>query len=384
LKNYTFIPSALGILPSETVQGSEWYRVVQPLRALEKVGWRTAVVTEKDFHAAIAGGSQPWTNWQFILTQRVAGTEKIRSWNKAAIGLRALGHVVISDYDDDYTNQHRVVLSEPMESLRGFSGLITSTPYLTRVMKTYHQTVQTVPNRINFPQMAGFRRHFPKNWTVIGLTGSKTHIDDWKPAVKAVLQILSEHENVRVFCTGYIPQELLGHPKLLRLSDAGYQEEDNQKFLPITQYPFIHANIDILLCPVDPLDRFNWSKSGIKAIEGMASARKVAGQAGGSFVIASDDLPCYQGIVVDGKTGIVVDHHDVGAWVQSIAVAINEVEFRHRVQLSGHQHCLGQFDLLSNIRERVAAFEEIYKADQATFKKTFRNSVAALDLNQEN
>lgn len=354
----------LGVTPSRHVGGVEAYRVLFPLRKMEQIGHKTAIYEAKDLWGMVQDGVNPFLHVDMVVFQRLFDLpgHDAAAWTPFLKLARAAGCSLVVDYDDDYTNEHRKVHDGSIPDLSHFSAVTVSTPYLKRVMKRYSRNVVVLPNLV-YPEVLNqpFKRMI--EGTVIGLTGSATHEQDWQVVVPVLQEIVKVHPQVKVFCSGYVPE---GVPNLVTLRDLGFQpdRDTNNFFLPLEAYGFILRNIDILLAPVDPADRFNWSKSNIKAIEGQCSARPVGESIGGCSVIASGDLPNYRDAIQHGVTGLLVDHHNPKAWFEAIDKNISDVEWRHKTQIAGHESCLRQWNIHTRIGERVAAYSDIREWDR--------------------
>lgn len=350
------------------------YRVVYPLRAMETQGHRTEVMSLKDLQAMAFNQDSEMLSYDIYMFSRLLGdVNDQKAFADFLEQLRQLGKTVIVDYDDDYTNIHRVVHDGALGGLQNASALSTSTEYLRQVMKPYCKEVFVAKNLIVPELFNKFPRIFEP--LVIGLTGSVTHIKDWQAVYEPLTQVLSEHPEVRIFCSGLVPDVFKGHPQLLTLRDL-VSSWDPDAFVQLRDYGLIHRNIDILLCPVDPADKFNWSKSNLKAIEGQASLRDIDNVRAGSFVIATKDLPIYRDAIVHGQTGLLVNHLDKVGWYSSLKRAISDVEFRKGVQKAGYQSCMTNFNIHTKVVQRVAALRHIRAMDLRSFHR-FMAAVAA-------
>lgn len=360
----------LGIIPTERVGACEAYRCTYPLRKMADLGHKTAVFSAAAIKKMLDDGKHPWDGADVICFQRltVKGPEDEIFFEVPKL-LRAMGKTVLMDYDDDYTNDHRQVHDGILAGLEHFSAITVSTPYLKSVMKRYNKNVTVIPNLIVPEMFTGFRRVI--DGLVIGLTGSQTHREDWKAVYGPLRNICSRFPEVKLFCSGYVPDELQDIPNLVTIRHL-FPEIDAKTdnfFVPLAQYGGILTNVDILLCPVNPRDKFNWSKSNLKAIEGQAS---------NCLVIASGDVPCYRDAIQYGKTGLFVDHNDAAGWESSIATAITDVELRHKLSQAGHGSALKNFNIHTQVRERVVAYEDIRRMDSKQRRNIEASVVAAL------
>lgn len=346
------------------IGGCEAYRMMYPSHALELLGAKCSVIFMGKLAEIAESREDLLIDFNLVVFQRMTcAEEKDQQDLRAAIAsFRARGMAVVVDYDDDYTNEHRHVTEGIFPDFAPFSSVTVSTPYLAGVMKKNKAgSVHVMPNGI-VPEIMDGRQYYRvlKKLTV-GLTGSKTHALDWVPAEKALLELIEEGLPISVFVSGYIPELLKEKPGVVTMRDLVPEADRDDFFIPLNSYGGIHANIDILLCPVDPNDKFNWSKSNLKAIEGMASAREINGRLGGSCVIATGgDLPVYQDVVIHEKTGLLINnHYSVEEWKHAIRKVAMNVEYRNKLQIAGYQLCMKRFDVTKLARKRLATYTEL-------------------------
>lgn len=377
--------TVLGVLANvEKAHGCEAYRLMYPLRALEMLGCSVSVAKGDEIVASFEKNRNPLRGVDVMLFQRLIvknpkEKEAVSVFTKA---FRAAGIAILVDYDDDYTNQHMKVTDGVLPDLREYSAVSVSTPELAELMRPLSSKTVVHPNGI-VPELFDtrrFKRFIPK--LSIGLTGSESHKEDWKPAVQAVKSILSKRKDVNVFVSGYVPEDLKGVPGVRTLREFVSNADRDNFFVDLDSYGGIHANIDILLCPVDPKNGFNHYKSNLKSIEGMASARSFGGKTGGSCVIATGgDLPIYKNSVLHGETGLLIDdHHNPDAWEAAIMEVANNVELRNKLQIAGYQHCMKHFTVHKFAEERLATYRRLayeakrdsskYMAELALLEKT--------------
>ena len=299
---------AIFIIPdAKKIGGCEAYRMMYPARAIELLGADCDVVSIEDISKAMEAGLNPLLDYDIVIFQRIIVlNEKDDELLGISLStLRANGVACVIDYDDDYSNEYRVVANGYLPNLKMCSAITTSTDYLAGRIKKTNANVIKLKNAI-VPELMNASRYFRViKGLSVGLTGSKSHENDWLPAEQAVLELIDEGLPITVFVSGYIPPSMKGKKNVVTLRDLVPEAEADDFFIDLNSYGGIHANIDILLCPVNPDDKFNWSKSNLKAIEGMASERNINGKKGGSCIIATGgDLPVYKDAVIHGKTGI--------------------------------------------------------------------------------
>ena len=356
---------------TDDIGACEVYRTVYPFKALDAAGHKVDVLRASQFWKLLQDNKYPWKNADIITFQRLilGKDEKQANFSEPALMTREAGVCVVVDYDDDYTNAHRIVHTGTMPDLHDFSGVTVSTPHLKEVMIPYSSRVDVLNNAVNFDILAPFKRvEYLDGKTVIGLTGSATHREDWKIVIEPLLAVTKEHPDVVVFISGYFPEELVGVPGFIGLKDIDptIKAETNNFFVPIHEYGAILAQIDILLCPVDPSDKFNWSKSGLKAMEGQASRRDINGANGGCAVIATGDLPIYRDVIRHGSTGFLTNHNSQKEWYDYIKVLVNSIQLRNNFQVAGYNSARKLFDVSSkrSIDRRVSVYENIIAGDR--------------------
>jgi len=247
-----------------------------------------------------------------------------------------LKQVVVGEYDDDHWGSRDLGYQEYVDLARMFlqelDAITVTTPYMRRLVKEYAPDVPiyVLPNAVNFGEWQGWKRwkRWPQGYTVLALTGSITHYQDWKVLRDVIPRILKERDDVALLLQGFIPDYFEDLPYVY----PGHVYAD-RNFVQYEDYPGIIRQADIVLAPVDPEDRFNWAKSNIKAVEGMAAGRELSnGSVGGAAIIASP-LAYYKEAVY-GR-GIIADH-EPDAWYSAIMQLVNDKELRMRYQQLGH------------------------------------------------
>ena len=355
---------ALFVIPDgNKIGGCEAYRLMYPARAIEMLGAEVSIMDMQQITSEMNQGRNVVLFHDLVVFHRIAARdeEEEKALRMATMAMRAAGIAVVVDYDDDYTNEHRHVRDGKLPDFSLYSAVSVSTPHLAGIMKGLGANVVHHKNGIVPELMDGDRYLRVIKGLCVGLTGSNSHKTDWLPAEQALLELVDEGLPITVFVSGYVPPSLKGKKNVVTMRDLMPGVDRDDFFVPLNSYGGIHANIDILLCPVDPKDKFNWSKSNLKAIEGMASRRDVGGKPGGSCVIATGgDLPIYKDVVIHEKTGLLVENHDdVSEWKAAIARIAMNVELRNKLQIAGHQLCMKRFDVTKLARERLATYQEL-------------------------
>lgn len=355
---------ALFLIPDRgRLGGCEAYRLMYPARAIEMLGAEVTIIDMEQLAEELVSGRNIVLLHDLVVMHRtvVMNDKEKEALKKSMIAMRANGVAVVVDYDDDYTNQHRHVHEGSLPDYSLFNAVSVSTPELVKLMKGFDANVVHHKNGI-VPELMDAARYLRViKGLSVGLTGSASHKNDWLPAEQAVLELVEEGLPITIFVSGYIPESLKNKKNVVTMRDLMPGVDRDDFFVPLNSYGGIHANIDILLCPVNPDDKFNYYKSNLKAIEGMASRRDVGGKPGGSCVIATGgNLPIYKDAVIHEKTGLLIeDHHSVAEWKVAIAKVAMNVELRNKLQIAGHQLCMKRFDVTKLARERLATYQQL-------------------------
>lgn len=269
--------------------------------------------------------------------------------------IRAWKHKAVFEVDDDFTNRYREVHNggpNMLETMAACDAMTVSTHYLKKLME--HET--GVPAYVckNYVSIAAFKdgeveRRMPG--LSIGITGSPTHMEDWRVLETVIPRILAEFPETFLLIGGF-------HPDYLP------EEGARVKYIDFMPYPIYTASMramDIILCPVDPDDRFNDGKSPIKAIEGNAAYRLIDGKPAGAAVIATRN-PVYREWIVDGLNGLLVDHTPE-AWYQAIRTLITDQALRKRLSYSGYQYACKHGDIETGWKDWARAYRAIARGE---------------------
>lgn len=329
-------PRVLGILneqPDHRLIGCSWYRCIIPLKAMEQAGFIDHTLMTVEKFNQLRGEKrlvETLAGYDAVMFQRIIETRDEAgrmNWTNGATTMRAMGIAVIADYDDDYTNEYRDVGAD-LPDLSAFSLVTVSTPYVRDQTLREHPNanIAVLPNMVVPSMFEGAPRAVPP--LVVGLTGSKSHKNDWDVVAPVLLRVQKAVPSIRIICAGYVPDSLKDIPGLITMKELlGDAAPSEDTFVSFHQYGgIVMKNIDILLCPVDPADKFSWGRSGIKALEGMAA---------GAVPIVTGDVPCYAGVVQDGVNGFMVRHEDAEAWYRRIMALINDPMLRMRMKRAG-------------------------------------------------
>jgi glycosyltransferase involved in cell wall biosynthesis len=345
---------------------------------MAKQGHIAAEITSPELVYYVRMGVEIWKDFDIILLQRLLVEKDADAGvlRQLPLLLRGAGLTVIVDYDDDITNEHRTVSQGIIPDLTALSGIIVSTQFLKQRLSKLNDCVIVLPNLVPFDMFKGFKRAL--EGPVISIDGSVTHEKDWE-VLAAPLYSLAQRHKFTLLVAGHMPEYLKGLPNLVTPGDFIAGLPNGELSVALKDYGVIKANADIQLCPVDPDDLFNHSKSGLKAMEAQASARDVGdGRTGGCAVIASGDLPIYHDAVEDGKTGLLVNHHSELQWERAIERLLTDVQVRRDLQVAGYEHCKRHFSVETRVSDRVAAYRKIIERDRRNHYKTMAGVAALL------
>lgn len=347
--------------------GCEIYRVTMPFHYLEKKGhWKADWSFFDDIYEDVRRyGPTYWRKFfdtydLFVFPRFYTKPEYQAQLNDVFDVFHQLGKPIIYEVDDDYTNQYRhVVDGSAMDVARRCDAITVTTPYLAETMKRETSIEPYVLPNCVAPDVwhtlpSGTFRYGDK--VVIGLTGSQTHVEDWR-VLETVLPKVLQNDNVHLILMGYHPDYLKGLPNTSYLPG-----------LPYEHYAQVIQHCDIILTPVND-DGFNMGKSPIKAVEGMSARRKVGYNMGGAAVISSDH-PIYTLAIQHGKTGIITPHTPE-AWLDYINLLVEDEAYRHELQIQGHAWAVKHHD----ISKKWALWQNVY---DATLRKTNPRTTASM------
>lgn len=270
--------------------------------------------------------------------------------------IRHKGKKIVYEVDDDYTNRYREVVDGDAIAIATASDAITvSTPllakYMTEITGRPSHVAQNCIDPVLWRDLVVPPNPMFEGKTVIGLTGSPTHAKDWEVVAEPLRNITNRHDDVIVLVMGC-------HPDYLK----GLNNTNHLKFVAYPYYAQIIRHCDIILAPVDPNDRFNLSKSPIKAIEGMGATKELSnGKMGGAAVIATGN-PVYRMAIKDGKTGLLVEHTPE-AWEAAIESLVSDPHYSNRIRRNGWKHVYKNFNIQNEWKQWASAYSKVLLAD---------------------
>lgn len=308
----------LALLPEQPqITGVTYTRVTGPLWKLKERGHHIDWMTWGVARESAKQRKGQVTRYDMYLLQRAGDTDG-RTISLVET-LRAAGKKVVWETDDDYTNEYRQVLEADAVTVANLCNAVTvSTPSLREQM-IKHMTepmpyVYLLQNCIDldFWDHMKWQRVVPNHLTV-GMVGTRTHGEDWKLASPALHRLAGEFPEVHFVIGGFLPDYLDDLPRMTYLPSVEYQ-----------YYPAMCKQIDIGLAPLVPDDPFNWSKSGIKAMEYWAS---------GAAVVASKAKP-YERVYNEDRMLMASNDEE---WYQAIKRLITSEEERRLMAQCGRE-----------------------------------------------
>jgi len=263
---------------------------------------------------------------------------------------QARGAKTIYETDDDLLGETRDFGFGPFveNTVQFVDALTVSTPELGVRMAQLGKRVYVLPNHLNteFYRKTSMEAKRLDPRLTIGLAGTRTHWGDWIFVKEPLMRIAKEHPEVRIVCGGYLPEYLKEIPGIQQLPEVS-----------ILNYPGMLAQMDIRLCPLDPDDEFNESKSCIAALEAMAAARKSAhGTVTGAVPICCKELPMYKRVIKHRKNGMLAARDE---WYEVISEVIEDEHLRRKMAKAGPAWVKANRDIRRGAQLWAAAYREI-------------------------
>lgn len=250
------------------------------------------------------------------------------------------GGLCVFDTDDDLTEEFRELDGkgdEFLETCKAFDLVTVSTPFLAdRIERHLGYRPIVLPNQIDvdwFRETSAEGKRMVDGLTV-GFIGTSSHEDDWIYPVEALKRIGEEYPEITVIAAGYTPKYLYDLPNLRSLGGVPYYG-----------YPALIRQLDIVCCSLDDEDVFNLSKSGIKALEAMASERVLPnGRKGGAVPICTD-MTLYRRVVNHGHNGYLTSND---RWYEALKHVIENEQERLAVAQRGYKWVKKNRDIRDN------------------------------------
>ncbi len=170
-------------------------------------------------------------------------------------------------------------------------------------------------------------------------SGTPTHDRDFAEIVPALLQVMKRNAALRLRLVGPcpIPAELVDfQPRIERIP-----------FVPWRKLPFLLADVDINLAPLETGNPFASCKSEIKYLEAASV---------GAPTIASA-IPAYREAIMPGETGLLAKTRD--EWAEAIAELAGNHSLRREMGEKAHLHVLENYHPLAGGRRLQSILQEI-------------------------
>jgi glycosyltransferase involved in cell wall biosynthesis len=327
----------------KSITGVTFVRITGPLAYLRQAGHFIDWMPYSYAREAARQGRGEIGKYDLFILQRAGDTDgKLLSLVDA---FHRASKKLIWESDDDYTNEYRSVLkADAISVARACDAITVSTPGLREQMRKHigpeGPPIYLLQNCIDFnfwdKAMDEHSRTVPQ--VSIGMIGTPTHYDDWMLAAKALYRIGEERPEVNFVVGGFLPQYLQDLPNLTYLEPVQYQ-----------QYPGMVRQIDIGLAPLEPDDPFNWSKSGIKAMEYWCS---------GAAVVASNAKP-YQRVYGPERMLLAETDDD---WYRHITALLDNPSQRQEMAAAGREWVRINRNMERNAPFWWDAYMELFRA----------------------
>jgi len=337
----------LGILPVP------YYRVAMPLEALRQMaGWKTRNYDQtaliSAFRLSYKVGRDPdefVSGFDLYVLSRLYGGEHRDEFFDL---IHEKGGLIVFDTDDDLTEEYRNLDGrgeEFIDTIIECDAVTVSTDYLAgQIRKHTNHNPIVLPNHVNFEWFSERSLNTSKKYDglVIGVLGTETHYKDWEHLVPVFDRLSREYDDVVILSGGYCPEYM--------------EKYEHIPFVPYSQYPCLMRQFDIVCCALEPIDGFNLSKSSVKALESMASARRLSNGAIGGAVAVCTDMPVYQKTVRDKYNGFLVNNDE---WYETLKELIENERLRNKVAVSGHRWVRKNRDMAKGYKLWRRAYRDI-------------------------
>jgi RimJ/RimL family protein N-acetyltransferase/glycosyltransferase involved in cell wall biosynthesis len=352
---------------------STYIRLLSPLRWLEARGGVRVIVTAETVlrpsRRALAGGllrgsleyvrahdeaCRALQTADVVVVQRstsLAGLDVTRLAREAGAG-------IVYECDDDFleiapeTESVGAYYNRPevrrafVEHLRGADIVTTTTATLEQAFNVWANDVRTPPNCVDASYLSPGPRRISHEAVVVGYAGTVTHGADFACVSAAVRRILDEYSGrMRAQFMGFIPDELAGRPEV--------------EFIPYTEdYAGFLGN----------LSRADWSfaiapLADLPANRGKTDNKyREYGACGIPAVYSASTA--YSGSVVDGRTGLLVEHTEQG-WYEGLKKMAEDVGLRERIAVAAREDVLARYTVAGAARAWLDVLHDAAAARRA-------------------
>lgn len=335
------IRSIIG-LPAD-LTGCGNYRIMNPLKALSRLGIDTYITTEAVPEAVrghdIALFQRPIYDAapQLIEIVKATGGLALVETDDLLEGVQSDNPAIRTHY------RGSAALKSYTRSIASASGLTVTTPELAQHYSGVNPNVATLPNLIDFGYRPWPKPKFNEGKTIrLGWSGGVSHAADLAIMGRVIAAALSAH-----------PQLIYSHygpPEILKAMTIHYGiSEDRCELIecrPFEWHPEGLSGIDIGLAPIEN-NEFNRSKSPVKLMEYSAV---------GVPFVASKVAP-YARHTDEGKDGFLAD--TPAEWAEAIGTLVEDTERRREMATYAYEKAKTNFDLDRGIHQYIEAFERL-------------------------
>lgn len=310
------------------VTAIHYYRALLPLKIVsERLDYELVAMTPDEVRRAACLGPTErdllLNSFDCYWLSRLQRKEGLDEFIKT---IREYNSKIIFDTDDDLTDRFRDLGSgdDFLATARQADMVTVSTPYLAKVMGKHLDCKPVVlPNYLDtkwFSATSLTAERLSDKITV-GFVGTASHYQDWIHATPAIME-LATHADVEIIVAGYTPDYLQGMPNMREIGGVSYP-----------WYPGVMRQFDIVCCALDHQDKFNKSKSAVKALEAMCAARELPnGKIGGAVPVCTD-VKLYRRVVNRGN-GVLISNSD---WYPALKELVNNSILRQKLAVQGHR-----------------------------------------------
>lgn len=274
----------------------------------------------------------------FVLNRMTAFAHEATLAKDLIDALRVYGAKIVYEVDDDYTGRYRVTPSgrSCLPYIYEVDAITVSTPGLASELQSLvpDTPIHVLPNYLPVEAFASESEKTTRTDQRLSIyvAGSDAHFLDWQVLEDVIPNLHKDFPDVRFTVAGCQPYYL--DTEIVTFRDA----------VPFSQYPSMLADADIIVSPVDPADKFNYSKSPVKALEAWAARRPVGKHVGGAAFIGSAGK-VYNSTVDNRHNGLLV-RHTPEYFEAGLRKLIQDQHLRHRLQIEGykdvHDHDIAQ------------------------------------------
>jgi len=269
-------------------------------------------------------------------------------------GCKEAGQPVIYEIDDNLFNIPEAVSvkffysNERLDILKTFlkeaDGVTVSTPPLKEAFQKFNKNVIILPNSVDISKMVMGENKPDRDEIVIGWAGSKTHREDLRICVHALIDIARENPKVKLSFYGHLPEEIL-----MRLSEDKYTFQD---FVPFGSYQRMLLTLgwDIGVAPLTDA-KFNTYKSNLKFLEYTVA---------GIPVITSPAVP-YTSTIENGKDGVIVKKNRNKEWYRALNMMVKDAELRKRLLGGARKKVREQYSMEKNVELWREAYQGVLR-----------------------